>query len=424
MFLSLVIAPNVNYRALNRLPDQRRFNVAMSRARDQVWLFHSVQLSDLSPDDLRHRLINFFENPQNAAADTLAENLERLERAARSPRRRGTQPEPYESWFEVDVALELLRRKFRVRPQVDVAGYRIDLVVEGSSSRLAVECDGDEWQGPDRYEQDMARQRILERAGWTFVRLRESDFYVDRERTMAAVFRACEELGIRPAEFVDESKHGSPTALAPDGSSATAVLEETAVASLDPGEEVVETDASSSIIRPSTEHSKASGFPDPRQAPVAKVREALRRLIEQHGPLTRGSVYRLYVEGCPGLQRVGKTVREALDRALGAMLRAGEIVEEDELGDGSPEGRVVRIAGTPAVKVRPAGTRDLLDIPPSELLEVLRIRHRAETLANEDKDALFRTIFEHYGFTRLTQARKEYLLKVIQRGSSFEGDKI
>jgi hypothetical protein len=38
--------------------------------------------------------------------------------------------------------------------------------------RLAVECDGDEWHGPDRYEQDMARQRDLERAGWQFVRFR------------------------------------------------------------------------------------------------------------------------------------------------------------------------------------------------------------------------------------------------------------
>lgn len=47
MFLSLVIAPNVRYRALNRLPDQRRFNVAMSRARDQVWLLHSVRQHDL-----------------------------------------------------------------------------------------------------------------------------------------------------------------------------------------------------------------------------------------------------------------------------------------------------------------------------------------------------------------------------------------
>src|SRR5205807_552057 len=50
--------------------------------------------------------------------------------------------------------------------------------------RLAVECDGDQWHGPDRYEQDMARQRDLERAGWQFVRIRGGDFYRDRGKAM------------------------------------------------------------------------------------------------------------------------------------------------------------------------------------------------------------------------------------------------
>jgi len=198
VFLSLVIAPNVNYRALTRLPDRRRFNVAMSRARDQVWLFYSVKPHDLAPEDLRRRLVTFFEEPQRD--DLLCEKLDRLEREARKPRRPGSQPEPYESWFEVDVALELLRRGFRVRPQFQVAGYRIDLVVEGLEARLAVECDGDHWHGPERYEEDMARQRQLERAGWSFVRLRESEFYASRQRAMTAVIEACETLGIRPLD--------------------------------------------------------------------------------------------------------------------------------------------------------------------------------------------------------------------------------
>lgn len=234
VFLSLVIAPNVDYRALTRFPDQRRFNVAMSRARDQVWLFHSVKPHDLGPDDLRRRLVRFFESPQSAAVDALFEDLDCLEREAKGPRRLGAQPDPYESWFEVDVALELLRRKFRVRPQVEVAGRRIDLVVEGLDARIAVECDGDEWHGPEQYEQDMARQRQLERAGWTFVRVRESDFYVDRQRAVNAVVEACEELDIQPVDFVDESQRQPPRAPAPDRGSPTDALAETVDASEDP----------------------------------------------------------------------------------------------------------------------------------------------------------------------------------------------
>jgi very-short-patch-repair endonuclease len=203
IFLSLVIAPNVQYRALSRLPDVRRFNVAMSRARDQVWLFHSVRQQDLSPEDLRRRLIAFFESPQ--LLDTGFEELKRLEVAARAGRGSNNRPQPYDSWFEVDVAMELLRRGYRVRPQVDVAGYRIDLVVEGLQARLAVECDGDQWHGPEQYERDMARQRQLERAGCTFVRVRESEFYTDRERSVEAIVAACDLLGIEPLGLPDRT---------------------------------------------------------------------------------------------------------------------------------------------------------------------------------------------------------------------------
>ena len=118
IFLSLVVAPDHRSRALTGLADQRRFNVAMSRARDQIYLFHSVQQHDLSREDLRWRLLNFFYSPGHGALEGLYEELDRLEREAkRSPRRIGDQPDPYESWFEVDIALELLRRKYRVRPQ-------------------------------------------------------------------------------------------------------------------------------------------------------------------------------------------------------------------------------------------------------------------------------------------------------------------
>lgn len=414
ILLSLVIAPNVNHRALTRLPDQRRFNVAMSRARDQVWLFHSVRPHDLGPDDLRRRLVSFFESPQNAQVDALFEDLDHLERDARAPRRLGTQPDPYESWFEVDVALELLRRKLRVRPQLEVAGRRIDLVVEGLDARIAVECDGDEWHGPEQYERDMARQRQLERAGWTFVRVRESDFYADRQRAVNAVVVGCEELGIRPVDFVDEPQRETPGAPAPDDGSRTVALEEAAVAGEDPEETAAEAELSTSVVGPFTGYSEASAFPDPRESASANVREVLRQIIERDGPLTRSSVYRLYVEGCQDLQRVGKIVRQALNGTLGAMLRAGEIAQEDELHDGSPESQVLRISGSPAVIVRPAGRRDLLEIPPSELLAVLRRSPYEGGQSRGDGEAAARALLEHYGFPRLTKPRREYLLRVLR----------
>lgn len=111
VFLSLVVAPNHDFRALTTLPDQRRFNVAMSRAKDQVWLFHSVQSHELSRADLRWQLLNFFDNPNREMLGDVYGRREQLEREVRQRvRQLGTQPESYDSWFEVDVALECLRQ--------------------------------------------------------------------------------------------------------------------------------------------------------------------------------------------------------------------------------------------------------------------------------------------------------------------------
>jgi len=197
IFLSMVAAPNERIGPFTKAADERRFNVAVSRARDQVWLFHSVRLEDLSEKDLRRRLLEFFENsrPQQVAGI----GRDELERKANQDNRSIVKPPaPFESWFEVDVALELLRRGFLVTPQFEVAGKRIDLVVEGGHARLAVECDGDQWHGADRYEEDMQRQRQLERCGWEFFRVRESAFYADKDAALRNLWSILEERGIYP----------------------------------------------------------------------------------------------------------------------------------------------------------------------------------------------------------------------------------
>lgn len=413
VFLSLVTSPERQSRALTGLADQRRFNVAMSRARDQVWLFHSVQQHDLSPHCLRLRLLRFFQSPGGSRAEAVHNERERLlAEHRRFPRRLGEQPEPYGSWFEVDVALELLNRGYSIRPQYEVAGKRIDLMVEGVDARLAVECDGDAWHGPEEYESDMARQRQLERGtNLTFIRVRESEFYSDRATAVADIVTACKELGIRVGAE-DEAALGNQLS-EEETHTLEAATETTGVP-----RHSSEVDEESEDQPLAAEHGPFSGyspalsFPDPRDASPTNLKAPLRHIIERDGPLTRASVYRLYVEGSPHLQRAGKVVRQAVNRALGAMLRSGEILQEDELGDSSPESLVVRLAETPRVRERPAGRRDLLEIPSSELLLVLN-RSAASTAVAGDDDAVSRRLLDHYGYNRLTAIRRQHLGRIL-----------
>jgi very-short-patch-repair endonuclease len=200
MFLSMVAAPNERIGALVKESDKQRFNVAASRARDQLWLFHSCTLNDLNPECLRHRLLSYMMNPERAQ-ENLPQGLDvaTLRRlAASSSRREGTQPAPFDSWFEIDVFLELVERGYRVIPQYQVSSYHIDLVVEGFRTRLAVECDGDIAHPPEKWEQDAYRQRVLERCGWTFWRLRGSEFYRDPGTALRPLWEKLAQMDILP----------------------------------------------------------------------------------------------------------------------------------------------------------------------------------------------------------------------------------
>lgn len=178
IILSLVTAHNHNRSALTRPEDERRFNVAVSRAIEQIWLFHSILPEDLSnSNDLRYKLLDHFINYQPSTPPTPVP----IERTI------GNQPEPFDSWFEVDVFNDIVNKGYSVKPQYEVAKgrYRIDLVAFfPDGTKIAIECDGDKWHGAEKYQDDMMRQKVLERCGWQFFRVRGGEYYSNREKAL------------------------------------------------------------------------------------------------------------------------------------------------------------------------------------------------------------------------------------------------
>ena len=93
----------------------------------------------------------------------------------------------------------------KVSVQHNVGRFRIDIVVEVLGSRLAVECNGHRWHGPDVWRQDRARQQVLERANWTFVGIRGSAFYRDPDAAMLQLWERLEELEIRHGDWFGDA---------------------------------------------------------------------------------------------------------------------------------------------------------------------------------------------------------------------------
>jgi len=465
MFLSMVVVPSPDGRRLPALGGkgyEQRFNVAASRAEDQLWLFHSVQLHDLNPECVRWKLLEHCLDPPPAFEETdIGEVLPNIRR------------EPFDSLFEQRVYRRLRERGYTVLPQHKVHGFRIDLVVLGERARLAVECDGEEWHGPEQYARDMARQRDLERCGWRFFRLRESEFYRDPEVVLASLWELLRTHGIWPVgaepqasgpqasvpappasqswsddaagEAPDEPEvdagvsttswfdegQGSPVAVADavvdwrteladnplaDRSDEERLHGEDAAEALSDGQWQKAEDLEGKVQPnpldlPPYVSWNPTPQPDPRTASQALLIEGIVAIVAAEGPIVAHRAYRLLLRAAGG-QRLSKLSRSPLNRAAAAAVRRGLLVDENPVGKATQMDRILRLPGAPKVRVRARGDRALEEIPASEVAALMvQLREVDSQLAGE---ALKRAVLDAYGLVRMTVAVSTYLDKCIQ----------
>lgn len=165
---------------------KQRYNVAVSRAKNQLCVVHSLDSSvDLKPGDMRRDLIEFVKNPESAK-----QQLKEIESKADSP-------------FERDVAKELKRMGYNIIQQWKVGSYSIDMVAVFGSNKIAIECDGERYHsGDEKIRKDMERQAILERLGWRFIRIRGSEYYHNPSETIKCVIGKLTKFGIKPESII------------------------------------------------------------------------------------------------------------------------------------------------------------------------------------------------------------------------------
>lgn len=182
MFLSLVVGAGQGT-PLTKREYEQRFNVALSRARDRMYLVRSVQTKDLGKEnDLRLKVLRHFENPLQV------EHLTHIEPS-----------QVCESKLEREVYEHLLNKGYRVIPKVKIGAYTIDLVVEGEHDRrLAIELDGDRYYPPEQWAEDLSQQRTMERVGWFFWRCWGASYLIDPEHCLKDLENVLQGMGIQP----------------------------------------------------------------------------------------------------------------------------------------------------------------------------------------------------------------------------------
>lgn len=467
MFLSLVKAPDAEKRMSVLTQDQyvQRFNVAASRAKDQMWVYHSMPREALTNSaDMRFQLLDYCYGVVNRIHSD-------VEGAITTAVPEDAPVPPFDSLFEQRVFNRLIDRGYTVVPQVEALGYRIDMVVTGAKGRLAIECDGDFWHGPGQYEADLARQRELERCGWEFFRIRESVFYADMPGTLQALWDTLDELDIRTADWIDPSfgdeDEDEPSAPVVVASEPTVPIEDSTYAlavgggtdnatDLIPQLAALDADGShgrhqaldaDAVEREPTEviavaqedaspiaTGAGSGaddtlatyvaftesLPPIQDTPLTALVANIIRIVEAEGPVLGHRLHDAYRDAYGG-QRIGKELARQLNQAIELAVKRGQILAENPLGQPGVKPRTFRLPMQPEVIRRELGPRTLSLVPPAELAAHLGEFGGLDGLS---EDELFREVLNVLGLKRLTEPARAVLSEALVLVPAAERDEL
>ncbi|SQG64979.1 superfamily protein I DNA/RNA helicase [Corynebacterium renale] len=460
IFLSMVsdASPERRISSLTDRKYEQRYNVAVSRAKDQIWLFHTIGREDLgNPDDVRSVLLDHAygvaHSTENGKISQLVSNDESVK--------------PFDSLFEQRVYNKLVQLGYYVQPQVESFNFRIDLVVEGPEGRLAVECDGDYWHSEEFALRDLSRQRELERLGWRFVRVWESDYYMDPNEQIQRIVNELDCLGIGtwnqsnslaqkhnnvsiiesvftnkaekpeivpqgPSEVIgaqmeydvdwmsndalyeaaDDSKSGALPFVAAD-SSPTDVKDQLSVAR----ENRIGYGRTNDFFNAREDSSQSDNEVAPYvefigettsiyDASPEEVAEGISEILAVEGPMKGQLLYQRYVT-CGGDVRVARAARTKINRVLHGLLAQERISVGMSFSADGYMGKTFYLPGSESVRLRRRGSRTLEEIPHEELLAFAeRVAKRVEPRRSE---TFMRLMLAELDLVRLTDNARTIL---------------
>lgn len=166
---------------------KKRYNVAASRAKNQMWVVNSLDIdNDLKTGDIRKEFLEYVSSPKEMI---LTEEMEKNS----------------ESVFEEKIAKYLISEGYHIEQQWEAGLYKIDMVALFQDKKVAIECDGEKWHSTEeQIREDMERQNVLERCGWEFIRIRGSRYFKNPESTMKALIEELNRKGIYPESMEDK----------------------------------------------------------------------------------------------------------------------------------------------------------------------------------------------------------------------------
>ncbi len=297
--------PVLNFGPLSRDDGYRRLNVAVTRARKKTILVSSLRASDIPPTvgsggQLVRRYLDYAERGPIALVEDL----------------RASGVDQFDSVFEEEVARQLRGRGWSVDTQVGVSRFRIDLGVrdpdEPGRYLAGIECDGATYHGSESArDRDITRQAVLERLGWTILRVWSPDWFADRQGVIGDLDASLRALHA-DSEHVATSTPASSAAPAPTNLVATPAWSQSSE---------IEFTQSDPALPPGT----VAYEPHVPKRPNASLQQWVSELIASEGPLHEDELLQALRDD-HGYGRLGANIRQEFIQAITGAERSGGVV--------------------------------------------------------------------------------------------------
>lgn len=395
IFFSIGYAPDekgffaMNFGPLNRPGGERRLNVAVTRAKEEVVVFTSIDSTQI---DLSRTAA--------LGAAHLREFLAYAEKATREAAAAGAPAGgPAEATsaqlgdFEREVADFLRLNGYTVDERIGRSGYRVDLGVRNQPDdggyAIGVECDGAMYRdAASARDRDESRRGVLEGLGWRMARCWCLEWWFDREGAQrkllaevdAAVRRepppevaspksqvASPASGLRPLDLEPET---SPGASAHGEGAALAAELAAAKAAPDPDERPYEPAPLDATPRPAGNFNLAVG-------PVY-VKDQMLRIANAEGPIAEKLLFARVLEEW-GFQSATENRLKVLKKSVPAELPVTKHLGEKTywpVGADPSAWHYYRVPGA-----SPRSHRAFKEIPVEEIAAAIAAENRAAVAA-------------------------------------------
>jgi superfamily II DNA or RNA helicase/very-short-patch-repair endonuclease len=335
---------STNFGPLNKSGGERRLNVAVTRAKEQVTVVCSMLPGDIDLSGSNSTGAQHFKNYLEYARKG-EQALVRNDQV--------TDTLDFDSQFEEAVYDALEAEGHDVVSQVHSSGYSIDLAIKHPNRPgkfiLGIECDGAAYHSSKTArDRDRTRQMVLEDLGWTIHRIWSPDWASNREAQIEAI-----------NDKADSLLDGNPI------STSTTTDVPTHEPDAVPSKSKLDHEALTEFVEPYLERNNRYSV-DQRGQSTAN-RNAVHDAVRQHGPMKHDTAMQTYLDVW-SQSRAGKKVQRAFKSGVDTLTNQNKIYQHGDFLWPKPSDLDFKVR----VNTESA-TRSIDEIPKEEIAKAIAV---------------------------------------------------